>query len=92
LRHWLAAPLLYVVPVGQVRVLQLAAVSVAVMHWETVTVPRTLHEPALLQTVEAAELHAACGVLVSLPLQAPRRIETESEARMRSIQEPSQLK
>ncbi len=45
----------------------------------------------MLQTAAAAELHAAWGVLVSDPLQAPRSKETEIEARMRRMQEPSRL-
>jgi hypothetical protein len=91
LRHWLAAPLLNVFPAGHAAEAQLAAVSTEVVHWETETLPRSLQELALLQTAEAAELHAAWGVLVSEPLQAPRSKETEIEARMRRMQEPSRL-
>jgi hypothetical protein len=82
---------LYVFPVGQAAVAQLAAVSTVAVHCETETLLRSLQEPALLQTAAAAELHAAWGVPVSEPLQAPRSKETEIETRMRRIREASRL-
>jgi hypothetical protein len=91
LRHWLAAPLLNVFPEEHAAVAQLASATTVAVHWETETLPRSLQELALLQTAAAAELHAAWGVLVSEPLQAPRSKETEIEARMRRIGEASRL-
>jgi hypothetical protein len=67
LRQVFTAPLLYVVPLGQLWVEQLASCSAAAVHSATVIEPRALQEDSLLQAALAKELQAAAGVLVSEP-------------------------
>jgi hypothetical protein len=78
LMHWLAAPLLKVVPELHAAWAQPARDSTLLVHAEVI--PGTLHEDALAQMAAAKELQAATGLLVSALPHADNRKTDEDTA------------